>query len=295
MHDLPWRIILGWSRKYAAADAALASAATVNRMLADLRFVLGAILAVMLLAVTGLGMVTSVALMREAHMRPIEDARSLAYAGPAGRNAFYDPDGAWRAARDSAPATPLETPATAAPAAAPEQTASVPAAPPPAEAAPVIADRNEPPQATEILPTPLSSTPMPVEEAAPPDPPPVSEPASVERLASAPATLPAADPPSPVPSAASLEASAASHEAQPPPAVSPAVSSADLPPTPRPRPKPPRRKRIVRAHVPQAPAPSPPNLPFFWAPWPAPGEQPGAPTAANKSGQPAGPSASRSQ
>jgi len=55
-------------------------------MLADLLFVLGAVLAVTLLAVMGLGVVTSVDLMREAHVRPIKDSRSLAYARPLGRN-----------------------------------------------------------------------------------------------------------------------------------------------------------------------------------------------------------------
>ena len=80
-------------------------------MLADLRFVLGAVLAVTLLAVMGLGVVTSVALMREAHVRPIEDSRSLAYAGPLGRNEFYDPDDTWRSAPAVTPAAQIEAPA----------------------------------------------------------------------------------------------------------------------------------------------------------------------------------------
>ena len=45
-----------------------------------------------MLAVAGLGVVTSVALMREAHIAPVEDSRSLAYAGPVTWNEFYDPD-----------------------------------------------------------------------------------------------------------------------------------------------------------------------------------------------------------
>src|SRR6202163_1583644 len=69
---------------------------TVNGMLPDLRFVLGAILAIALLGVTGLGLVTSVRLAQEARISPIEDARSLAFAGHGQWNQFYDPDGARR-------------------------------------------------------------------------------------------------------------------------------------------------------------------------------------------------------
>jgi hypothetical protein len=67
-----------------------------SHMLADFRFVLGAILAVTMLAVAGLGVATSVALMREAHIAPAEDSRNLAYAGPVTWNEFYDPDAARR-------------------------------------------------------------------------------------------------------------------------------------------------------------------------------------------------------
>jgi hypothetical protein len=70
-------------------------------MLADFRFVLGAILAVTMLAVAGLGVATSLALMREAHVAPVEGSRSLAYAGPATRNEFYDPDALSRFERSS--------------------------------------------------------------------------------------------------------------------------------------------------------------------------------------------------
>ena len=69
---------------------------TVNRMLPDFRFVLGAILAITLLAVAGLGLVTSVRLVQEARINPIEDARSLAFAGHAQWNRSYDPEGARR-------------------------------------------------------------------------------------------------------------------------------------------------------------------------------------------------------
>ena len=63
-------------------------------MLPDFRFVLGAILALTMLAVGGLGLVTSVRLVREAHMAPLDESRSLAFAGHAEWNQFYDPDAA---------------------------------------------------------------------------------------------------------------------------------------------------------------------------------------------------------
>ena len=65
-------------------------------MLPDFRFVLGAILALTMLAVGGLGLVTSVRLVREAHMAPLYESRSLAFAGHAEWNQFYDPESARR-------------------------------------------------------------------------------------------------------------------------------------------------------------------------------------------------------
>src|SRR5580704_5848589 len=110
---------------------------TVNRMLPDFRFVLGAILAITLLAVAGLGLVTSVRLVQEARINPIEDARSLAFAGQAQWNQFYDPEGTRRFEDwgGKAPATEarLETPAETAemppPVAAPAPAAVPPEAP----------------------------------------------------------------------------------------------------------------------------------------------------------------------
>ena len=256
-------------------------------MLADLRFVLGAVLAVTLLAVMGLGVVTSVALMREAHVRPIEDSRSLAYAGLLGRNEFYDPDGTWRSAPAGAPAGQIETPAAVAPTEPPEQIASIPPNPPAVETAPVVAEERE--AATETVVTaPPSPPPPPLETAKPPETPPAAEPASGERLASAPATPPAADPPPPSP--ASPEASVATPKAEPPPDV----SFAGLPPIPRPRPQP--RKQIARVHIRRAPAAATQSDPTAtWAPWPLFGPQPAAASAANKSSQPGVPPATRPQ
>jgi hypothetical protein len=250
-------------------------------MLADLRFVLGAVLAVTLLAVMGLGVVTSVALIREAHVRPIEDSRSLAYAGPLGRNEFYDPDVTWRSAAAGAPTTQIEAPTPVAPAEPPEQTASLPPSPPAVETGPVVVEERE--AATETVVTAPPSSPPPLETATPPQAPPAAEPASGERLASAPAIPPAADPPP-----ASPEASVAALKAQPPPAV----SSAGLPPMPRPRPQ--LRKHIAR-RAPAAPTQSAPDPTATWAPWPFFGPPPATASAASKSSQPGGPSANRAQ
>jgi len=254
-------------------------------MLADLRFVLGAVLAVTLLAVMGLGVVTSVALMREAHVRPIEDSRSLAYAGLLGRNEFYDPDVTWRSAPAGAPTTQIEPPTAVAPAEPPEQIASIPASPPAVETGPVVAEDREP--ATETVVTAPPNPPLPLETATPPQAPPAAEPASDERLASALAIPPPADPPPPSP--ASPGASVATLKAQPPPAV----SWAGLPPMPRSRPQ--LRKHIVRRAA-AAPTQSAPDPTATWAPWPFFGPPPAATaSAANRSSQPGGPSPNRPQ
>src|SRR5579863_2341779 len=183
----------------ASATRPGAERGTVNRMLPDFRFVLGAILAITLLAVAGLGLVTSVRLVQEARINPIEDARSLAFAGHAQWNQFYDPEGARRFEdlASKAPATEarLETPADtaelappvaapAAPAAVPqeapqeapqEETASLPANQPDpvigAADAPSVADdkppASDPPPAD---PAQLPDTATDVSVAAPPAP-----------------------------------------------------------------------------------------------------------------------------
>ena len=259
-------------------------------MLADLRFVLGAVLAVTLLAVMGLGVVTSVALMREAHVRPIEDSRSLAYAGPLGRNEFYDPDDTWRSAPAVTPAAQIEAPAAVAPTEAAEQIASIPPSPPAVETAPVVAEERQPTTETVVTAPPSSPSPSPLETTTPPEAPPAAEPASDERLASAPAAPPVADPPPPSP--ASPEASVATLEAELPPAA----FLPGLPPMPRPRPR--LRKHVARAHIRRAPAAatqSAPDPTVTWAPGPFFGPQPAAATAAKKSSQPGEPLANRPQ
>ena len=197
-------------------------------MLAGFRFVLGAILAVTMLAVAGLGVVTSVALMRETHIAPGEDSRSLAYAGPATWHEFYDPDAVRRfegGGRNSA----LEPPV------------------PPARSL-----DTDPP--TEIIEDKEHTTEAPVVPAAVAAAPAVDRPAvpPAERVASAPAAPVALSAPAPL--AEEL-----------PPAVVPLT---EAPPQPRPRPpfrKRVARTHIRRAFVArtQTPQYSP-----FGSPWP---------------------------
>ena len=255
-------------------------------MLPDFRFVLGAILAITLLAVAGLGLVTSVRLVQEARINPIEDARSLAFAGQAQWNQFYDPEGARRFEdmAGKAPATEarLETPAETAEMAPPvaaaavpheapqDQTASLPVRQPDpvigAVDAPSIADdrppASDPPPTTDPAQLPETATavsvaappaqaPAPPAAAAPapevPAPPEAGVP-SAERVASAPAMVPESD---------LRQEPAADPPAEPqveprsetPAETETAVDPLQNPPTPRVRPKPSFRRRILRAHI----------------------------------------------
>jgi hypothetical protein len=163
---MSWRITVGAAPLSASIAQSAMGAPTppgaergmVNGMFPDFRFVLGASLAIAVLAVGALGLVTSIQLAREARMAPLEDARSLAFAGHAEWNQFYDPDSARRfeglAGKTEAPLAEArhETPA--------ETSVAAP---------PVIAPAAEPPA---------------VMIAAPP----------AEQVASAPATLSAPDP-----------------------------------------------------------------------------------------------------
>jgi hypothetical protein len=256
-------------------------------MLPDFRFALGALLAIGLIAVAGLGLVTSVRLAREARIGPLGDSRSLAYAGHAEWNQFYDPDGARRfeglAGKTEAPvaetprATPAEAPA-AAPAEPAERTASIPS------------DWREP---TDRLDPEIAPAIVPIiaEEAPETDPPRTDPP-----LETAPAVI-AAEPPSasapsaPAPSASAPDEPPAERVASAPATLSeqaraevtraPAAASiqpqagggADPePPTPRARPKFHFHKKVVRVHVHHAPvrqqSAQNPGIPAWNAPWP---------------------------
>ncbi len=264
-------------------------------MLPDFRFVLGAILAITLLAVAGLGLVTSVRLVQEARINPIEDARSLAFAGHAQWNQFYDPEGARRfedlAGKAPPTETRLETPAETAemppPVAAPAPAAVPQGAPreapqqettnPPAgQPDPVVGDAGntaddkppasdprpaEPPQLPEPA-TAASVAPPPAAAAAaaapePPAPPGAGAP-STERVASAPTLVPEADLRGEPAREPPLEPQVGPRPGAPAPAkTETAVDPLPIPPTPRARPKPTFRKRIVRAHIHRAAPVSP--------------------------------------
>jgi hypothetical protein len=193
--------------------------ATVNGMLPDFRFAFGAMLAIAVLAVTGLGLVTSVRLMHEARIDPIEDARSLAFAGHAEWNRSYDPAGAQRFGgladnpladvRPDAAAEnpPISSAAIEQPGSEERTTSSAEQRPEPdtvADDAPVTADaklpektpetdpaRTQPPPAAETAAA--VTTPAPLREAAAKTPGDPSTTGSVappaEEVASAPATL----------------------------------------------------------------------------------------------------------
>jgi hypothetical protein len=262
---------------------------TVNRMLPDFRFVLGAILAIALLAVAGLGLVTSVRLVQEARISPIEDARSLAFTGHAQWNQFYDPEGARRfedlAGKAPATETRLETPADTAemapPVAAPAPAAAPPEAPQQAsqdETASLSARHPEPvigavdardiaddkPPASDpppADPAQLPETVAAVSVAAAPAPavaaaaPELPAPAGAgapptERVASAPAMVPESELRQELAIEPAVEPQVEPRpQAQAPAATETAVDPLPTPPTPRARPKPSFRKRIVRAHI----------------------------------------------
>jgi hypothetical protein len=253
---------------------------TVNGMLPDFRFVLGAILALTMLAVGGLGLVTSVRLVREAHMAPLDESRSLAFAGHAEWNQFYDPDAARRyealAGKTEAPVAearlepPAETPAPAPPETAPpaiaqpapeEQTAALPAhQPEPAvatEVAPVGADDKAPEKTPDADPVP-----SPAQTTAP----------NGERVASLPAS-PGLDLPeetrTPPQEAAPAQPQAAEPQATPPQAAE-GQPQDSTPPTPRARPKLHIHRRLARARIRTIPAVTqqPPETSGFPAPWP---------------------------
>lgn len=274
-------------------------------MLPDLRFAVGAFLAMAVLGVAGLGVVTSVRLAREAHIAPLNDSRSLAYAGPAQWNQFYDPDnarrfaGAARGGSESAPAEPpRETPpaiaAEGAPVPAPppalEQAASLGADQPASETA-KIAPEPEPPSVAVVPNAPLDIVAEQPPEPEPSEPPQTAVSVTIVPTEDAP-TLPdaaqASGPAEPPPdrtaslplttpeenrvqdAAPSTPAPAPAAALAPPhPAETAAPDAKFTPPTPRARPKLPFR-RIARVRIRRPVAASPPTTqaPSFGA-WPS--------------------------
>jgi hypothetical protein len=269
-------------------------------MLPDFRFVIGGFLAIAVLGVAGLGLVTSVQLVREAHMAPLEDTRSLAFSGHTEWNQFYDPAAARRfegsggkaenpgaAAR---PQTPEATSRAIAHAETPERTASIPAY----RVEPDVAHEKT----AETVPAPVAETPTAIAIAAPPaeaagvpvetagapasdgSRPTESEPPPTERVASAPAASPELGIPQETQMPTRVPTLLPTQEpGQPQAAGAPSWDSA--PPIPRARPEIHFRKRIARTHIRRF-VPTPQQTvqnPGFPAPWPGYDNQfAGAPT-----------------
>ncbi len=203
-------------------------------------------MAIALIAVAGLGLVTSVRLAREARIGPLDDSRSLAYAGHAEWNQFYDPDGARRfeglAGKAEAPvaetprATPADAPASA-PAGPTERTASIPS------------DRREPtdrhdPEIDPVI-APIIADKEPETDPPRTDPPLETAPAVISALPAEPASAPA--PGTPVPSASAPDPSAPSTSA-------PSASAPDEPPAERVASAPATSSEQARAEETRAPA-----------------------------------------
>jgi hypothetical protein len=285
---------------------------TVNGMLPDFRFVLGAILAIAVLAVAGLGLMTSVQLVHEARMNPIENARSLAFAGHPEWNQFYEPEGARRfqglagktegpvaeaGLENAAETAGIAPPVVAPPMIAPptiellgteERMASLPAH----RLDPIIAPAIAPVMADDTPDTPATDPPPAAETPAAPDTTSVAPPAA--RVADAPATWPGPDhleetqtptrEPTPAP-------------AQPQAAKDPPQNAAL--PTPRARPQAPFRRAVARAHIRVAPVRQQPpqnsGFPGTYTPWPGYETQFTGATAKKNTGKPTGTLASRPQ
>src|SRR5262245_8557459 len=117
-------------------------------MLPDFRFVIGAVLATGLLAVTGLGLFAAVRIAHHTSAGPLEASRSVAFDDRADWNQFQDPDATRRfedvirkqTVAAAGPAT-IEAPATTTPPLAAPDSAPIAAAAtkPPEVAEPVVA------------------------------------------------------------------------------------------------------------------------------------------------------------
>ena len=85
-------------------------ARTVNRMLPNFRFVIGAVLATALLAVTALGLFASVRTSHQTNAGPLESSRNLVFDDRTVWNQFNDPEAARRFMELMRRVGPTETP-----------------------------------------------------------------------------------------------------------------------------------------------------------------------------------------
>jgi len=163
------------ARLFPGARAGQAGRVTVKRMLPNFRFVIGAVLATMLLAVAGLGLFTATRLTHQAKVGPLETSRNLAFDDRSDWNQFYDPENARRFEElvrrsDSAAQQAADAPAEAPPAGAAVVVVVPPSdAPPPLDlsAAGLNAAEWAAP-ATTVPATPEPPRVTPTEEAAAP-------------------------------------------------------------------------------------------------------------------------------
>jgi hypothetical protein len=173
-----------------------ADAGAVNGMLPDLRFVLGASLAIAMLAVAGFGLAISTQLLHEARMSPVESTQSLAYAGQAEDNPFYDPNSVLRftkgVGKPEDAAVPLRAEKTPEPIPAPQLVPEEPITPPDRIEANVAGEKAADPSPPAVEPA-AAERPAPAEGTRPPEAAAASLPAESERAANAPAASPAAD------------------------------------------------------------------------------------------------------
>jgi hypothetical protein len=236
---------------------------TVNRMLPDFRFVIGATLAVVVLAVTSFGLFAAVRLAHQAKVGPLESSRGLVFDDRADWNPFYDPDSARRfeelAHRAEAPEAQAQRAAESSPSAPRPQ--ATPAQATPAQVTPAQAAQIEPraddragesavpaPNApAEVVLAPPVVAPSAAAQAPAAEPAPAAAPSETPAVASpaattAPATsTPPADEPNetgalPPASAAptdrvGTEPAAAKTEERPAPAAKPATLPARKPKT----------------------------------------------------------------
>jgi hypothetical protein len=154
-------------------------------MLPDLRFALGATLAVAVLIVAGFGVVASVELVHQAQMGSLEGTQTLAYAGHAEWNQFYDPDNARRfveateqaklpsepasseVAPASSPLPPPEAPQQQTADASGEQVEALPAGEKPEPTRPAADEAGVEPVQVAVAPAPPRETNGPLENATP--------------------------------------------------------------------------------------------------------------------------------
>jgi hypothetical protein len=178
-------------------------------MLPDFRFVIGAVLATVVLGVTSFGLLAAVRLTHHGKVGPLESSRHVAFDDRADWNQFNDPDSARRFEE-------LAHKSDAADAAAERAAARPVDLVQPVAAADVVAPDHDP--AGDSVAPPPNAT-VEVVMAPPVSPPPSTPPAPAEPP---PASTPPLEPSAPP----AVDAAFAARPSEPPPVATPAVTSA---------------------------------------------------------------------